>query len=188
MLRNRPLSVWTVAPTGCRARCAFSSASSRFSVSGVSRVASATCRGPVGSSTTTSSRHSSFSRKSMRRPAAEAGTFTVPRYSLSTMNSESPWKMSSSMIGLSSLGPGSRKLVVSGMTEFLSMIFRNFPLAMAKPIGIDSASSSVTASMLPSDSARSAAPSATDSSGCTPFRGGLPKCRVISCWTSGIRD
>ncbi len=74
------------------------------------------------------------------------------------------------------------------MTAFLSMILRNRPLAIAKPMGIESASSSVTASMLPSDSASSAAPSATDSSGCTPLRGGLPKCRAISCWTSGMRD
>ena len=54
-------------------------------------------------------------------------------------------------------------------------------------MGMDSASSSVTASMLPSESASSAAPSATHSSGCTPLRGGLPKCSWIFCCTSGMR-
>ena len=78
------------------------------------------------------SRHSSFSRKSIFRPAAAAGTFTVPRYSLSTMYSLSPWKMSISMNGApGSFGGGSRKLFISGMVEFFSMIFRKRPFGSA---------------------------------------------------------
>ena len=133
MLRNSPLSVCTVAPTGCaRARAAFSSASSRFSVSGVSRVASATCRGPVGSSTTTSSRHSSLSRKSMLPPRRRGRH--LHRAQVLVVDDELAVALEDVQLddrAARSLGGGSRKLFVSGMIEFFSMIFRNRPLGIA---------------------------------------------------------
>ena len=45
-------------------------------------------------------------------------------------------------------------------------------------MGIESTSTSVTESIWSSESPRSAAPSATHSSGWTPLRGGLPKCSL----------
>ena len=101
------------------------------------------------------------------------------------MRSLSPWKMSSSITA--PLVGGRRKLRCTGICVFFSITLRNRPPGMANPMGIESASTSVTESISDIDSASSAAPSATDSSGCTPLRGGRPKCWCVLPWTSGVR-
>jgi len=73
------------------------------------------------------------------------------------------------------------------MGWFFSRTLRKRPPGSAIPTGIESTSTSVTESMLSSESPRSAAPSATHSSGCTPLRGAFPKCSRMRSWTSGMR-